>query len=100
MLKTVFYYQLNHKSKTRMTQEEKELSTYIGNRVKMLCLSHGISHFNLARQGNLSRSTVKRLVDGAGGNTRYKTIEKICSVFGISIGVFWNEYQVKDTYRK
>lgn len=88
MLTVMFYYQLNHKCKTMMTQEEKELSAFIGNRVKTLCLEYDISHFNLAKQSNLSLSTVRRLVNGAGGNTRYITIEKVCFVLGMSVSRF------------
>lgn len=76
-----------------MTQEEKELSAFIGKRLKTLCLEHGISHFNLAKQGNLSLSTVRRLVNGAGGNIRYKTLEKVCFVLGMSVGAFWDGYK-------
>lgn len=38
-------------------------------------------------------------MNGAGGNTRYRTIEKICLVFGLSIGTFWNGYQ-EHSYEK
>ncbi len=76
-----------------MTQEEKELSTFIGNRIKRLCLEHDISHFNLAKQSNLSRSTIYRLVNGAGGTARYETIKKICLAFDLSLSEFWKGLQ-------